>query len=130
MQLNALKFELLRYGNNQGIKDSTSYLNPESELIEETVKVKDLGVDMTNDCKFNTHISRVAESAKKMASWILRTFETRETQPMLLLFKSLGRPLLEYASPLWTPIDKAEINLLERIQKSFITKINDISNDY
>ena len=130
MQFNALKFELLRYGNRDDLKENTAYVNPEFELIEEKENVKDLGVNMTNNCKFNLHITKIAESAKKIASWILRTFETREPQPMMLLFKSLVRPLLEYASPLWTPISKMEINMLERIQKSFITKINGISRDY
>ena len=81
MQFNALKFELLRYGNRDELKENTVYVNPEFELIEEKENVKDLGVNMTNNCKFNLHITKIAESAKKIASWILQTFEKESLSP-------------------------------------------------
>ena len=46
MQFNKNKFELLRYGKNRDIKDSTSYVGPDSRNIEQTQRVRDLGVKM------------------------------------------------------------------------------------
>ena len=65
-----------------------------------------------------------------MSSWILRTFSTRQKDVMITLYKSLVRPILEYASALWSPINKGDIQKLEQIQQSFIRKIKGISKDY
>ena len=130
MQFNAVKFELMRYGKDNELKGSTSYVAPNWELMEEKDYVKDLGITMSNDCSFKVHINNVIESAKRISSWILRTFRTRDRIPMLTLYKSLVRPILEYCSALWAPTSKGEIQRLEEIQQSFLRKINGLSKDY
>ena len=130
MEFNDIKFELLRYGKNTELKSSTSYISSSFNLIEEKQNVKDLGVTLTSDGTFKTHLSNIIESAKNMSSWILRTFQTRDPTTMLTLYKSLVRPILEYSSVLWTPIAKGEIQRLEEIQQSFLRKIRGISSNY
>ena len=65
MQFNDLKFELLRYGTNTELKSSTSYVSPSFNLIEENKTVKDLGVTLSSDGTFKTHINNIVDSAKK-----------------------------------------------------------------
>ena len=64
MVLNDIKFELLRYGINNELKEATSYKTPSGATIKEKNVVKDLGVQMTNDCLFEKQISSVIEKAK------------------------------------------------------------------
>ena len=130
MQFNAIKFELIRYRKNTKLKESTSYVAPNWDLLKEKEHVKDLGITMSNDCSFKVHINNIIESAKCISSWILRTFRTREITPMLTLYKSLVRPILEYCSALWAPVSKGEIQRLEEIQQSFLRKIKGLSPDY
>ena len=130
MEFNSLKFELIRYGRINDLKDSTSYISPNWKIIEEKEHVKDLGVTMSNDCSFKTHINNIIESAKRISSWIFRTFSTREKIPMLTLYKSLVRPILEYCSVLWAPMAKGEIQRLEEIQQSFLRKIKGADKNY
>ena len=130
MKFNSLKFELIRYGKNNQLKESTTYVTPEWELIDEKDDVRDLGVTLSNCCNFKQHIANIVESAKRMSSWVLRTFATREKIPMMTLFKTLVRPLLEYSSPLWSPTAKGDIQKLEEVQKSFIKKIRGTSRNY
>ena len=130
MEFNSLKFELIRYGKNKELQNSTSYVAPNWDLIEEKQHVKDLGITMSNDCTFKAHINNIIESAKRISSWILRTFKTREKLPMLTLFKSLVRPILEYGSVLWAPVAKGDIQRLEEVQQSFLRKINGVNKDY
>ena len=78
MSFNDTKFELLRYGKNEILKDFTEYLGPSGAQIEEHQHVKDLGVLMSNDATFSELIRQVPMKAHKYAGWILTTFSTRE----------------------------------------------------
>ena len=77
MEFNDVKFELLRYGPNRNLKQQTSYKTSSNTIIEEHQFVRDLGVMMSNDCKFQIHMNTSILNARKLASWILRTFKTR-----------------------------------------------------
>ena len=128
MILNDTKFELLRYGENKFLKESTSYLGPSGKEIEEHEHVRDLGMVMSSDASFTAHILQVAATARNYAGWVLRTFNTRERTPLLTLWKSLIIPQLDYCSQLWCPHKASEIQLLENIQRSFTAKVNGMSN--
>ena len=78
---------------------------------------------MSNDCSFDKQIEKVITKAKSLISWILRTFKTREVKPMLLLYKSLVLPILEYCSVLWSPSSPGQIKALDQLQWSYIRKI-------
>ena len=67
---------------------------------------------MSNDASFNSHIDLIIESAKNLSSWILRTFKTRKEEPMILLWKTLMLPTIEYCSVLWSPIKVFQIQKL------------------
>jgi len=123
MTFNNSKFELIRYGTNQDLKENTFYTRSDGEHIEETCHVRDLGVTMSNTATFSEHINKIAESARDMCSWILRTFKSRSPELMLTTWKSLVLPILDYCSQLWCPIAKGEIQKLEKIQQSFTRKI-------
>ena len=127
---NSVKFELMRYGSNMSLKESTNYVSPEWQLIEAKGAVKDLGIMLEDNLAFKQHIDNITESAKRMSAWVFRTFNTREQLPLMTLYKSLVRPLVEYSSALWSPISKADINKLEAIQKSFVRKIRGVSREY
>ena len=124
MELNDIKFEVVRYGDNDVIKTSTTYKTPSGKPIIEKSEVKDLGVIMSNDCLFDKQINSVIEKGKNTMSWILRTFKTRSITPMLTLYKSLLLAIIEYCSALWCPLGVGQIKKIEAIQWSFIRKIN------
>ena len=130
MEFNSLKFELLRYGKNNNLKENTCYVSPESNLIEEKEHVKDLGITLSSDATFKVHINNIIESAKRTSAWILRTFKARDKLTMMTLYKSLVRPILEYASVLWNPTAKGDIQRIEEIQRSYIRKIRGVSRNY
>ena len=128
MQLNDTKLVALRYGNDDSIKITTSYITPSGAIIAEKDQVKDLGVMMSNDASFNSHIDLITESAKNLSSWILRTFKTRKEEPMILLWKTLMLPTIEYCSVLWSPIKVFQIQKLENLQWAYLRKVNKQNN--
>ena len=64
----------------------------------------------------------------QLCGWILRTFTTRETLPMLTLYKTLIIPHLDYCSQLWNPHSAGEITKLENVQRNFLKKIHNNRN--
>jgi len=75
MEFNCDKFEYVWYGRYKELQNTISYHSNTGSIIAE--KVRDLGVLMSKDGIFKTHIQNVADAAKKMCGWILRTFRIR-----------------------------------------------------
>ena len=128
MQLNGGKFEHLHYSCDRANPVLRTYTSNSGETIETKNSVKDLGVTISNDCSFDTHIQKMIDSANKQASWILRTFACREPLPMLTLWKSLVQCKLDYCSQLWNPTKKGDIQKIEMVQRSFLRKIKGTQN--
>ena len=55
MSFNNSKFELIRYGLNMLLKDSTKYFGPDGSEIEIKPNAKDLGVIMSSNGSFAKH---------------------------------------------------------------------------
>ena len=55
---------------------------------------------------------------------ILRTFSTRDKKPMIKVFNTYIKSKLEYCCIVWSPVQQSYINELEKIQKTFTSKIN------
>ena len=72
MLFNGKKFEVMRYGSNNLMKESTSYFTPNyEEVIEEKECLRDLGIIMSNDGAFSNHVESVCSKVKQKSSWIL-----------------------------------------------------------
>ena len=97
MSFNTEKFQLLRYGQDDELKQD-EYSLPDGQLITESKQARDLGAIMTNDAKFSTHIKVATNKAKRNVGMILRSFQRRDKNIMLRLFKSLVIPILVYCS--------------------------------
>ena len=78
---------------------------------------KDLGIHLTPDLRFKTHINKVTAKANSVLSMIRSTFRFLDVDLMKTLYQSLVRPHLEYAVQVWSPSYQTEIDKLERIQR-------------
>ena len=132
MDLHEDKFEVISYkiNSSSSLKELPfsyclhTYETSDGNDIAPSPLVKDLGVNLTPDCKWTTHINIIANNAKKMASWVLGTFKDRSKFIMTLLFKSMVRSRLEYCSALWNPHKVQDIQTIEAIQRSFTSRIS------
>ena len=124
MCLNGDKFEYHRIGKNLCV-EKYSYKNPDGETIQEKEHIKDLGIFISNDLTWTRQIEEAVAKARIMAGWTLRTFITREREPMMTIWNSIVRPKLDYCSPLWSPRPSnfKEIDLLEQTQRYFMRQI-------
>ena len=126
MELNRVKFQLLSHGNKNDLK--TPYQIDEKITLEKSENVVDLGVTLSETATFNAHIANAVSSAKRFAAWTMRTFKSRKSDVVLLLYKTYVRPRLEYGCALWSPHLIKDINSIEAVQRSVTSKIEGLDN--
>ena len=76
----------------------------------------------TENFKPTTNCNKAFNSASRVIGLIRRNILSKEESSMLILYKTLVRPILEYCIPVWCPYRKNDIMKIEKIQKRF-TKI-------
>ena len=85
--------------------------------IASTKEEKDLGVYLDPALNFRSHIAQITKKANSITGLIIRNFKHLDTQSFVLLYKSLVRPTLEYAAPVWTPYMACDSNRLEAVKR-------------
>ena len=66
MTFNSAKFQLMRYGNNQDLKNETLYFTEQMEdVIPEFETLKDLGVHMNNCANWSTNVMNVTKKSRQ-----------------------------------------------------------------
>jgi ribonuclease P/MRP protein subunit RPP40 len=66
MTFNSDKFECVRYWPGNSSVTDYQYLSPDLTPIEQNNHLRDLGVEISIDLKFNVHIGNVVTSASRM----------------------------------------------------------------
>ena len=125
MTFNDEKFEWIRYSLDPNSAPSFQYLSPDLSHIEKKENLRDLGVRLSSDLSFALHIEKAVTTASQMVGWAMRSFRSRGSYLLLTIFKSLVQPHLDYCSQLWCPSAQDQINRIERVQKSMISRIRD-----
>ena len=123
MNFNDEKFKLLKYEVVGGSGVRQLYSSPDGSEIERVPSLRDLGVTMTNNAKFDEQVKNVVKKARKMLGWLLRTFKTRDPAPMLTLYRAVVLPHAEYCCQLWSPTTLGAMRKLEAIQRSFTSRL-------
>jgi len=82
-----------------------------------------LGVLVDSSLSFSQHISQITHKARNRCVLFLKVFVSRDPFTMIKFFTTYVRPLLEYSSPVWSPISVSEVTLLESVQRFFTNKI-------
>ena len=119
---NVNKCKVLKIGKDyQIVKYSMGTLEGKIEL-EQVQHEKDLGVIFDTDLKFSQHIQENITKANQRIGLIRRNFKYLNRTTLLMLYKTLVRPILEYCSPVWTVLYIKHSEALERVQRH-VTKL-------
>ena len=80
MKFNGKKFQVMRYGNDEDLKNDTLYFTENVEnIVERKETIRDLGVMMSDDASFKDQIEKVVKKVRQKTGWVLRTFYSRKT---------------------------------------------------
>ena len=94
-----------------------------SEPVQTTSKARDLGVLVTDNLKWSSHISHIHSVASHLIYIVLRTFSTKNIWTLLKIYVTCIRPKLKYNSSVWSPYLKKDIKLIESVQKRFTRNV-------
>ena len=118
------KCNMLHLGRSNG--GHTYHLN--STDLPNVNNITDLGVLLDSNLRFIKHHRLIANKAHHRASLILRTFKSRDRYLLFKAFTVYVRPLLEYCSPVWAPVYKTDIDIIERVQRRFTKRLFGLSS--
>ena len=83
-------------------------------VLSTTFDHKHLGVALSGDCKWHTHINNICSSSSKNLG-ILKKMFTVKRNTLNRIYISFLRPVLEYSSVVWDNCSKYEKDRLERM---------------
>ena len=85
--------------------------------------VKDLGVTMNCHLQFTEHVNCIVGKAHSRAYLIRKCFISRNPPLLMRAFNTYVRPLLENASPVWSPQYNYLIDKIESVQRRFTKRL-------
>ena len=96
--------------------------------LENVTFYKYLGIIFENNLLFNKHIDYICKKAYFSLNSIFRFITTKSPRALLNAYKIYCRPILEYASIIWSPFSKVSkfrslIEQIERVHRLFTRRL-------
>ena len=94
------KFCVMTVGKISGVSCVFCF---DSVIINHVQITRDLGILVEPDLKFKKHISDIINQSNRRSALIFRSFLSLNQNNLLRAYKTYVRPIVEYASPTWSP---------------------------
>lgn len=88
------------------------------QTLEQVQPAIYLGITITDDLDLGQHISEITSKATRTLGFLRRNLAFAPRQTKDVAYKTLVRPQLEYASPIWHPYVKTQIQQVEKVQRT------------
>ena len=85
--------------------------------LENVESIKYLGVTITSDLRWNTHVSNVCTKANRTLGFLRRNLHSCPQEVKEAAYKGLVRPVLDYGSSVWDSPGVVLQEELESVQK-------------
>ena len=125
LPLNISKCKCMHYGKKNPNHNYTMGGVPLSEGTSEV----DVGVTFDAELEFRTHIKSMISKANSRVGIIKRSFSKLNKKSFKILYKSLVRPILEYCSVIWFPLNDTDANEIEKVQRRATKLVPQLRND-
>ena len=115
VKFNSEKCEVMTISYKQDKSNHQYYLS--NEMLKCVDSYKDLGVHMSRDLSWSNHVDASVNKANKVLGLLKSTVGSKNREIFSVLYRSLVRPLLEYASSVWSPYlvkDKLDVESIQR----------------
>ena len=119
MRLQPVKCNMMQ-PTGKRIKKSHDPYTLEGTHFENVESIKYLGVTITSDLRWNTHVSNVCTKANRTLGFLRRNLYSCLQEVKEAAYKGLARPVLDYGSSVWDPPGVVLKEELESVQKRCI----------
>ena len=86
-------------------------------VLERVDEAKYLGVTVTSDLRWKSHVQNVANKASRSLGFLRRNLRTSSQALKTTAYFTLVRPHLEYACTVWDPYTQQDIKQIEAVQR-------------
>ena len=107
---------------NKARKKETSY-TLHGQTLQKVTEAKYLGVEISEKLNWKTHINTITNKANKSSAFITRNLKGCSQSVQAHCYKTITRPILEYASSVWDPAQKGLTNQIEMVQRRTARRI-------
>ena len=98
--------------------------------IKEVPSAKYLGITINSHLTWSNHIDNICNKALSIKAFLQRNLTSCPSNIKLLCYITMIRSILEYASPVWSPYTKQDINKVERVQRQSARFIMGVYSSY
>jgi hypothetical protein len=105
---------VLELGNKNNL--SRNYTLNDTNISKASA-CKELGVIFDNKLSFTPHINVIVSRAHARASLIHKCFLSTDRATLVRAFITYMRPILEYASSIWSPYHLTDVRKIEAVQR-------------
>ena len=116
MRFQSIKCNMMQLIRKRSKKIHASYTLEGTDL-ENVESIKYLGVTITNDLRWNTHVSNVCTEANRTHGFLRQNLHSCPQEVKEAAYKGLACPVLEYGSSVWDPPGVVLQEELESVQK-------------
>lgn len=95
-----------------------------NQPLAKVIEHKYLGITLTCDLKWDTHITSITTTALRKLFYLKRCLKLSPPSTKLLAYTTFVRPILEYANTVWFPHSKTNIKKLETVQRKAVRFIH------
>ena len=85
--------------------------------LQETTNHTYLGVDITNDLRWNQHVNKITSSANRSLGFLRHNISACSRKTKVKAYATFVRPHLEYSSAVWDSYTQDQISQIEPVQR-------------
>ena len=86
-------------------------------MLKDVDSIKYLGVNIDNRLSFDNHIQEISKKATNILHLLMRNLKKAKSKTKTIAYKTICRPILEYASHVWSPHKQKHIKGLEALNR-------------
>jgi len=116
MQFHPDKCQLLSITRNRKHTTQNTYVL-HGHTLETVDAAKYLGITITSDINWGTHIDNVTKKGNMSLAFLRRNIRISSPNIKSIAYKALVRPQVEYASSVWDPHEADKIHQIEMVQR-------------
>ena len=118
MKFNVAKCHSMRLTRHSPLKQIKYSYILHYQTLEQVTSAKYLRITITDNLDWGQHVSEVSTKATQTLGFLHRNLSLAPRETKDMAYKTLVRPKLEYASPVWNSHNKSHVNQLEKVQRT------------